>query len=120
MRRLRQIDEFRDASPSVVSYYGSAGDDASGVFRLHSPVDSGTLTAIASSGEGWDHVSVSRPDRCPTWEEMEFVKRKFFKPDEVAMQLHVAVSDHISRHPNCLHIWRPTHQKLPLPPTDFV
>jgi hypothetical protein len=37
-----------------------------GAFRVP-----GGLRVIASDGEGWDHVSVSLPDRCPTWEEMK-------------------------------------------------
>lgn len=36
------------------------------------------------------------------------------------MQLHVDVSDHISVHPNCLHIWRPTDVAIPLPPKIMV
>jgi hypothetical protein len=33
-----------------------------------------TVVVIASDGMGWDHVSVSLKDRCPTWEEMCLVK----------------------------------------------
>lgn len=65
------------------------------------------LRIIVSNGMGWDHVSVSRHDRCPTWDEMEAVKRWFLKPAETAMQLHVPESDHINKHPHCLHLWRP-------------
>lgn len=70
----------------------------SGVFRLR---------VIVSAGQGWDHVSVSLPNRCPTWEEMDFVKNLFFKEDEVAMQLHVNGKTKINLHPYCLHLWRP-------------
>jgi hypothetical protein len=79
---------------------GPAGEN-SGAFRL------GPLFIMVSDGMGWDHVSVSRADRCPTWEEMEFVKRLLFKPEETAMQLHVPESEHINNHSNCLHLWRP-------------
>lgn len=65
------------------------------------------LRIIASNGAGWDHVSVSLPDRCPTWDDMEYVRKLFFKPDETVMQLHVPESDHINNHPYCLHLWRP-------------
>lgn len=51
---------------------------------------------------------------------MEQVKRLFFKPDEVAFQLHLPPSDHISVHPYCLHIWRPHRGKVPLPPKAMV
>lgn len=67
----------------------------------------GHLRVFASDGMGWDHVSVSLRTRCPTWDEMEMVKRLFFKPDETAMQLHVPESDHINDFEFCLHLWRP-------------
>jgi hypothetical protein len=78
------------------------------------------LVIIAASGGGWDHVSVSTQTRCPTWEEMEFVKRMFFKDDEVAMQLHVPPLYHISIHPYALHLWRPHNTDIPLPPRIMV
>jgi hypothetical protein len=33
------------------------------------------MCIVFSNGEGWEHVSVSVRDRCPTWDEMEDVKR---------------------------------------------
>jgi hypothetical protein len=80
----------------------------------------GKLRIIASWSEGWDHVSVSLPDRCPTWDEMERVKRAFFKDDECAMQLHVPCADYINCHPYCLHLWRPHKSTIPMPPKNMV
>jgi hypothetical protein len=78
------------------------------------------LRVMATTGEGWDHVSVSLSDRTPTWEEMEFVKTLFFRPDEAAMQLHVPAADHVNNHPFCLHIWRPQKAEIPRPPAILV
>ena len=86
------------------------------------------IRVIASRGDPadpdelqrWDHLSASLADRCPTWEEMEFLKRLFFKPQETAMQLHVPTSAHISNHPYCLHIWRPLDVEIPRPPDILV
>ena len=114
------INVYRVCTPQVIDVYGSYGDEASGVFQIRSPEDNGILRVIASSGQCWDHISVSRVDRCPTWQEMEFAKRIFFADDEVCMQLHVRPKDHINCHPNCLHIWRPTDQPLPQPPPWMV
>lgn len=81
----------------------------------------GPLRVICSSDNGWDHVSVSCETRCPSWNEMEFVKRSFFFPDEVAMQLHVNEKEHINHMPYCLHIWRPTNgMVIPRPPNRLV
>jgi hypothetical protein len=72
------------------------------------------------AGPAWEHVSVSLPTRCPTWEEMDWVKRQFWEDDEVVIQLHVARKDHISTHNFCLHMWRPVGVVLPLPPAEAV
>jgi hypothetical protein len=84
--------------------------------------DGVVLKVIASVGDGWDHVSVSVENRCPTWDEMEFVAKLFFKPDEVAIQLHVREKDHINNHPFVLHWWRPLSRfkSIPLPPKRLV
>ena len=120
MRNLRLLDVYRDASPRVIAMYGDAGDHSYGVFRVPSPTGGHVLTVIASTGEGWDHVSVSLPNRCPNWPEMEHIKRLFFRDDETAMQLHVPPSDHIRVHPYCLHLWRPLSGEIPRPPGWMV
>lgn len=120
MRNLHLLDTYRDTSRQVVRYYGHIGDETCGVFAVPSPIDGGELCVIASSGAGWDHVSVSRRNRCPNWPEMDYVKRLFFRDDECAMQLHVPVADHISVHPNCLHLWRPLKEDIPRPPAWTV
>jgi len=101
-------------------HYGCEGDDTCGMFILNGIQFKRALKVVASSGEGWDHVSVSLPDRCPTWEEMEQVKRLFFREGETAMQLHVPPTDHISHHPYCLHLWRPQDVEIPRPPGWMV
>jgi hypothetical protein len=120
MRNLHLLDVYRDRDPQVVNFYGSVGDETCGVFNVRSPIDKAFMRIVASSDGGWDHVSVSRGNRCPNWPEMEHVKRLFFKDDETAMQLHVPVADHISFHPYCLHLWRPQKTEIPCPPAVFV
>lgn len=75
---------------------------------------------IASNGDGWDHVSVSLEHREPTWLEMEYVRKLFFKRHETVMQLHVPESDHISFADHCLHLWRPHDVAIPRPPAWMV
>jgi hypothetical protein len=117
MRDLRQLDAHRiDATHS----HGWNGDGTCGAFEFLSPVDGQPLQVIASSGDGWEHVSVSRKSRTPTWGEMEFIRKKFFADKETVMQLHVPVSEHINCHPNCLHLWRPQREPIPRPPGWMV
>jgi len=117
VKRLRELNRYRDRAWE--HRMGGKGDDFGGCFVMPSPhgVD---LRIIAASGEGWDHVSVSTALRCPTWAEMEQVKRAFFRDDEAAVQLHVPPKAHISVHPHCLHLWRPHEQAIPMPPEWMV
>lgn len=119
MRSLTYLNKYRDVE-TAMKLYGFAGDHETGIFRIPSNSDGAEITVIATVGDGWDHVSVSLVDRCPTWDEMEQIKRLFFKDDEAAFQLHVPPSEHISFHPHCLHIWRPVDGKFPMPPAWMV
>lgn len=69
---------------------------------------------------GWEHVSVSLPNRCPTWVEMDMIKRLFWNDEDAVMQLHPPRSDWVNLHPYCLHLWRPTSAAIPLPPSMLV
>ena len=86
----------------------------------------GDLLVVASWHQGWDHVSVTHQPpgapttRCPTWEEMERVRKVFFREDETAMQLHVPAADQVNIHPYCLHLWRPQKGSIPRPPKELV
>ena len=120
MRNLRTLDHHRNRGKMVQSFYGNDGDATCGVFVLPSPIDGQMLTIVASQGDDWDHVSVSRTNRCPNWPEMEFVRSLFFEDNETVMQLHVPKTEHINVHPNCLHLWRPQKQDIPRPPGWMV
>jgi len=87
---------------------------------------SAPLKFIASDGSGlaegekWEHVSVSLPDRCPTWEEMCLVKSLFWDDEDTVIQLHPPRSQWVNNHPYCLHLWRSTGIPQPLPPQYLV
>lgn len=125
---LRTLDRFRNRA-ALYQLVGGLTDPAMdryhGMFEIPVKSSKRPLRVIATAGDGpgchgWDHVSVSLPARCPTWDEMDRIKRLFFAPHEVAMQLHPPESEHISNHPYCLHLWRPVEDDLPLPPSVLV
>lgn len=109
---------------------GMMGSDASfgvvGLFDMPTPRGDylRVMSTDGSGGQGelgqWEHVSVSRPDRCPTWEEMDYVKDIFWKDDETVLQLHVPKKDLINNHRFCLHMWRHKTMRIPLPPKVAV
>ncbi len=103
---------------------GRAASDESygnnGAFSVRLKANKQTVFVIASDGAGWEHVSVSRQDRCPTWAEMCEVKDLFFGPDEWVLQFHPAASDYVNNHPFCLHLWRPIGVDFPKPEAWLV
>lgn len=78
------------------------------------------LAVVVSDGGGWDHVSVSCDHRCPTWNEMCYVKNLFWMPEEAVIQFHPPESDYVNNHPNCLHMWMQQGATIEMPPTIFV
>lgn len=78
------------------------------------------LTVICGVGEGWDHVSVSLRYRCPTWEEMNWIKNLFFEREETVIQLHPPISQYINCGKNVLHLWRPWDMEIPIPPRHML
>ena len=120
MRNLCVLDAYRDCRQDIVDCFGSIGDHETGVFNIPSSIDKQVMRVIASRGEGWEHVSVSRFNRCPNWPEMSQIYGLFFRDNETAMQLHVPAVDHINCHPHCLHLWRPIGVEIPRPPSIMV
>jgi len=100
--------------PEMFRVKDHGGDETCGAFKV------GHIACIASSGCGWEHVSVSRANRCPTWEEMAHIKNLFWEEEDAVMQLHPPKSKYVNTHPFCLHLWRPKEADIPLPPTILV
>ncbi len=120
MRNLNRLDIYRQTDARTLSVFGSIGDHENGVFLIPSNIDGKTMVVIASRGGGWEHVSVSRKNRCPNWGEMGFIKELFFDDTETVMQLHVPKSRHVNFHSYALHLWRPTDTTIPTPPSWMV
>jgi hypothetical protein len=86
------------------------------------------LFCICSDGADWEHVSVTIKDRkltkqimrCPTWQEMCYVKQLFWDDTDAVIQVHPAAKDYVDYHPYCLHLWRPIGRELVLPPKELV
>lgn len=78
-----------------------------------------SLRVIATDAHDWEHVSVSLPSRCPTWDEMCHVKSLFWDDEDCVMQLHPPRSRWINNHRYCLHLWRPVGFEI-LQPPDFL
>lgn len=115
--------------------YRTARGDRMGAFALKAP-SGDYLTALVSDGSDWaahglpgpafEHVSVSvrpaggQPGRCPTWDEMCWVKGLFWGPDECVLQYHPPAAVYVNMHPHTLHLWKPVGVEVLLPPSICV
>jgi hypothetical protein len=113
------IDKYRCIHPTLG---GSERGENYGYFEV--PTYRQQLLRIIASdgqcGEGWEHVSVSLPDRTPTWQEMCQVKHLFWDAEETVVQFHPPKSHYVNRHDHCLHLWRKIGAKVELPPLVLV
>ena len=113
----------------LTGHFATERGDRCGAFKLKAP-GGAYLTILASPGEDWvasglpgqpwEHVSVSLPDRTPTWAEMCWVKNLFWGDDECVVQFHPPKSEYVNRHEYCLHMWRPVSGEFPMPPRQCV
>jgi hypothetical protein len=129
---LRDVDLDRDRDPIAIKQrlgpgwtmrpFGAGG-------RQFGRMDAttGTVQLVIVSAGIWPELpeipivhasmSVHRPDRVPTYDEMCLLHRAVW-PQGYAMQAHVPPQDHISIRPNVLHLWRRADGR-PLWPIDF-
>ena len=122
MKDLRTLNSYRSIDKQRQLGTDNFRRSVYGIFDI--PLSSEeTALAIADNGmcdSEWEHVSVSTPNRCLTWEEMCKIKDLFFNEDEAVMQIHPAKKDYVNVHSFCLHLWKPKTKEIPLPPSYLV
>jgi hypothetical protein len=68
------------------------------------------LLIIASAeliaGERWWHVSLARPNRLPSWDDIRKVKDVFVGRQNTAVSVLPSEDNYVNHHNFCLHIWR--------------
>lgn len=77
---------------------------------LHYQKIGDTLLVIASGateadGKRWIHVSLSRPSRLPSWEDVREVKDTFIGPDRKAIQVLPPKAEYVNVHRYTLHLF---------------
>lgn len=117
MFRVPEKCRIKQGPMGSTKQYGNNGAFLIRSIKLKRP-----FQVIASDGMGWEHVSVSLPNRCPTWEEMCFIKDIFWEPQDFVIQIHPIEDDYINNHPYCLHLWRraETNDYCEKPPSILV
>ena len=61
-----------------------------------------------------------RHEVTPSWDDMCKLKDIFFREDETVIQYHPAKSQYVNMVTNCLHLWRPQNETLPVPPSIMI
>ena len=112
------MKEIKQIKPSLDTIL-SEGEDG---FAAQVASQKTIYNIIVSWGGDWEHASVSifGSDRCPTWDEMCFIKNLIWKMDETVLQYHPPENQYVNDHPYVLHLWRPTNRSIILPPKSFV
>lgn len=65
----------------------------------------------------WLHVSTSRAERLPSWEDLREVKDLFCGRDRLALQVLPPEAEYVNAHPYVLHLWVALGPGRPVP--DF-
>lgn len=107
-----ELEQYREVHPLA----GWRGDATHGAMF----VKPRGLVILWSDGQGWEHVSVSRHGRTPSWEDMCWVKEKFWGPEALVVQYHPPEADYVNYHQFCLHLWRLQGEPMPAPPGILV
>lgn len=72
-----------------------------GVFRL------GKCTVIVSKDAGLWHLSISRKDKLPSYDELKTARYQFMPDIKYVVQIFPPKQDFVNEHPFCLHLWQP-------------
>jgi hypothetical protein len=60
---------------------------------------------VEGDGKRWLHVSMSRPDELPSYNDMCMVKEIFIGANKKAMQIFAPASEHVNISQFVLHLW---------------
>lgn len=114
---MKSLEELKNTTHLLIK--GTGDDGGYGIIEFSEKL---TGSVIWSNGGGWEHVSFAPFNHriIPSWETMCRIKDMFFKDDEVCVEYHPSKSEYVNNMPNCLHIWRPINEKLPVPPSAMV
>jgi hypothetical protein len=104
-----------EQSRLTTGMYGTDKNESNGMFVFVTG-----MKVIISDGLGWDHASVSFDNRCPIWDEMNWIKDLFFIPESCVVQFHPPKSRYINNHDFVLHLWHKQGHRFELPPEVCV
>lgn len=101
MKDLRELNPHRVKNPFIEAILPLSNPRNSGIFEFKK--DDSFMYVIASIDGGRDHVSVSFTDKTPSEQDMEWLGKQFFKPEELET---VYESPTGMQEAHVRHLWR--------------
>ena len=117
---MRPVIEILNSKHFKANRVMEDGEDLRIDGNFFDPVTQKKYYCIFTTSMGWEHASVSQPNRTPTWDIMCRVKDVFWSGDECCVEYHPKEEDYVNMHEHCLHIWKPIGVELPVPPSIMV
>lgn len=114
---MKTIDEIKATTNLVIKAQAPNGGIGG---YYYDRISDKRLNFIFSCQMGWEHLSVSMPNKTPSWDQMCRMKDIFWGEDEACVQYHPKKEDYVNNHKHCLHIWKPADYELPTPPSLMV
>lgn len=132
-----RLEKCRIREDADSPYLDCKPGDRYGRFIVRGP-GGAVLCIVAAASDEWkecgfpapafEHVSVTvyreangnKAARCPTWEEMAFVKDLCWDETECVLQYHPPRANYVNLHPFCLHLWKPVGIGIPIPPAGAI
>lgn len=118
MKQIKEI--FENKRLSFIEFVRNTSNECIIAGFTIDPKTNKRLNFKFSKANSWEHLSVSIPNKCPSWEQMCFMKEQFWEDDEACVEYHPKKEDYVNNHNYCLHIWRPYNAELPTPPSILV
>lgn len=113
MKTKESLEKFRIPVPSFMDIptYEEQDDNgfySTGAFKI------GELVVLISHNEdegGW-HMSMSKKDKMPTYEEMKDMRYKMLPNRIYACEIFPPREEFVNRHPFCRHLWEMPKDKI--------
>lgn len=116
---MKNIEEIEKTPRLMITGRGKGDTVAFGGYYMDIESDK-KLNFIFSVQMGWEHLSVSMPNKTPSWEQMCRMKDIFWGEEECCVQYHPKKSEYVNCHPHCLHIWKRNDGEYLTPPSLLV
>lgn len=93
--------------PRVLPFGWERGPDMYDAARFRGPRGLRVIVTegLERDGKRWRHVSVSKRDQLPSWDDLKAVKDLLIGSEALAIQVLPRASEYVNIHPHCLHLW---------------